>query len=159
MPSRLRRQTTVRRGHVKTIVTKMAQKLRTKKHLKRMESTNRLLPLGSLQRRCVKDIFSGWILDFVGEGRILTKKLVEQVYLGLRKKMKLGPNDSSHEAEVRRLHHVLKAARKRQVGKENDPPKKAMSGLGSTMDNVETLPLLPPDLVEKIWEERGLICW
>ena len=86
MPSRLRRQTTVRRGHVKTIVTKMAQKLRTKKHLKRMESTNRLLPLGSFQRRCVKDIFSGWILDFVGEGRILTKKLVEQVYLGLRKK-------------------------------------------------------------------------
>ena len=73
--------------------------------------------------------------------------------------MKLGPNDSSHEAEVRRLHHVLKAARKRQVGKENDPPKKAMSGLGSTVDNVETLPLLPPDLVEKIWEERGLIWW
>lgn len=84
-----------------------------------METTNRLLPLGSLQRNCVQKKFSGWILDLVGEGRILTKKLAEQVYSGLRKKLKLGPNDSSKELEVRRLHHVLKAARKRQVGKKN----------------------------------------
>ena len=155
MPSRLRRQTTVRRGHVKTIVMKMAQKLQSKNHRKRMETTNRLLPLGSLQRRCVKNIFSGWILDFVGEGRILTKKLADQVCLGLRKKLKLGPNETSHEVEVRRLHHVLKAARKRQVGRKQTLPK-AMSGLGSAMDNVETQPLLPPDLIEKIWQERGL---
>lgn len=119
MPSRLRRQTNVRRGYVKTIVTKMAQKLQSKAHRKRMETTNRLLPLRSLQRNCVQKKFSGWILDLVGEGRILTKKLAEQVYSGLRKKLKLGPNDSSKELEVRRLHHVLKAARKRQVGKKN----------------------------------------
>ena len=83
-----------------------------------METTNRLLPLGSLQRNCVQKKISGWILDLVGEGRILTKKLAEQVYSGLRKKLKLGSNDSSKELEVRRLHHVLKAARKRQVGKK-----------------------------------------
>ena len=89
----------------------------------------------------------------MGEGRILTKKLAEQVYSGLRKKLKLGPNDSSKELEVRRLHHVLKAARKRQVGKKNT--EKAM-GVGSTMDNLETLPLLPPDLIEEIWQDRGV---
>ena len=74
--------------------------------------------------------------------------------MGLRKKLKLGPNETSHEAEVRRLHHVLKAARKRQVGRKQTLPK-AMSGLGSAMDNVETQ-LLPPDLIEKIWQEWGL---
>jgi hypothetical protein len=129
MPSRLRRQTNVRRGYVKTIVTKMAQKLQSKAHRKRMETTNRLLPLRSLQRNCVQKKFSGWILDLVGEGRILTKKLAEQVYSGLRKKLKLGPNDSSKELEVRRLHHVLKAARKRQVGKKK-PLKKPWRAWG-----------------------------
>ena len=80
----------------------------------------------------------------MGEGRILTKKLAEQVYSGLRKKLKLGPNDSSKELEVRRLHHVLKAARKRQVGKKNT--EKAMEGVGSTMDNLENFAAFAPRL-------------
>ena len=71
------------------------------------------------------------------------------------KKLKLGPNDRSKELEVRRLHHVLKAARKRQRGKKNT--EKAMEGVGSTMDNLETLPLLPPDLIEEIWQDRGWV--
>ena len=118
-----------------------------------METTNRLLPVG-VSNEIVSKKNSGWILDLVGEGRILTKKLAEQVYSGLRKKLKLGPNDSSKELEVRRLHHVLKAARKRQVGEKNT--EKAM-GVGSTMDNLETLPLLPPDLIEEIWQDRGWV--
>ena len=69
MPSRLRRQTNVRRGYVKTIVTKMAQKLQSKAHRKRMETTNRLLPLGSLQRNCVqKKILGGFWIWWVRAG-------------------------------------------------------------------------------------------
>ena len=153
MPSRLCRQTNVRRGYVKTIVT--WRKNFNPKHTGKEWKPPIGCCLWGVSNEIVSKKKSGWILDLVGEGRILTKKLAEQVYSGLRKKLKLGPNDSSKELEVRRLHHVLKAARKRQVGKKNT--EKAMEGVGSTMDNLETLPLLPPDLIEEIWQDRGWV--
>ena len=141
MPSRLRHQLTVRRSNVKFIVSKMVERLRHKTHRKRMETTNRILPMGSLKKKQLKNIFNGWILEL--EGRVLTKQLAQETCDRLRKKLKLGPNDDFREDEIKRVHAVLKGARKRQLGKP------AMS----SMDNVETLPLLPQELLDKIWED------
>ena len=71
MPSRLRRQDKTREEHVQWIVNELVQRLRTKGHVKRMQTTNRILPLGTLRKRNVKSIFTGWINDL--EGRVLTK--------------------------------------------------------------------------------------
>ena len=118
------------------IVKNMGKRLRSKTHTKRILTTNRLLPLGSLRRVCVQKIFSGWILDLVGEGRILTHKLARQVCFGLRKKLDLPPNETDNDLEVQRMHKCLKAARKRQIGK---PKPTDVGSSMSSVDNMQTL--------------------
>lgn len=140
MPSRLRRQRVKRQSHVSMIVKHLTYRLSSKRHAKRIETTNRLLPLGNLRRSCLNQIFSGWILNLVGEGRVLTRKLAGQVCVKLRKALDLPLNETDHQEEVKRMHLLLKGARKRQIGKQG--PSVAMSG----MDNMETLLMeeIPP---------------
>ena len=92
-----------------------------------MVNTNQLLPVGSLKRKCIKKCFSGWVMDMVGNGRILTYKLALDVCNRLRKKFDL--EKQGDDVEARRLHSLLKAARKRQLGKSK------------AMDEMETLPM------------------
>lgn len=134
MAVRRRHQKSVRQNHVKVIVKKLAEGLKTNSHQKRMATTNRLLPVGGLRRRCVKKLFGGWILELIGKGRILTKKLAHEVCQRLRKKFSL-PKLNDHD-EVLRMHVLLKSARKRQIGKT-----KGNSKAMSSMDNLEILPL------------------
>ena len=143
MPSRLRYQKGVRKGHVKFIIDNMMRKLLTKKEQKRIVTTNRILPVGTLKRRSVKRIFAGWICEFYGQGRILTKTLAKEVCRSLRKNMGLVNNGVEVEEEAQKLHLLLKRARKRQIhlaGKFE-----AMS----PMDNLVTVPLLH----ELEWED------
>ena len=148
--SRKCQQKTVRKGHVKLIVDHMARKLNTKKHLERIHSTNRVLPLGSMRCRGIKKIFGGWVLQFLHSGRILTQKLAKEVYAALRKRLDLvGPSDQD---EITRLHSLLKVARKRQISKParvSKPAKKKMSN----MDQLETVPMF----MEETWEERFVL--
>ena len=137
MGVRLRRQRTTRMGHVKLIVKSIAKKLRSEQDKTRMMTTDRIIPQGSLRRTCVRDVFSTWILQLAGQGRILTKKLAFQVLVRLRKKFGLPIRAfEEHRDEVIRLHGLLKASRKQQLGKPCSP-KFAMS----YMDNVDTLPM------------------
>ena len=133
MPSRLRRQRGKRQSHVSMIVKHLTYRLSSKSHAKRIETTNRLLPVGNLRRQCLHRLFSGWILDLVGEGRVLTRKLAGQVCVKLRKALDLPLNETDHHEEVKRMHLLLKGARKRQLGKEG------RSIAMSSMDNLETL--------------------
>ena len=96
---------------------KTFEKLSTPEHQKRMVTTNRLLPLGSLKRKTLKVLFRGWVEKrFKGCGPILTRKVAEATVRRLRSKLELP---------------FLKVARKRLgPGKE-----KAMS----TMDALETI--------------------
>ena len=112
---------------MKVIVNNLFKRLNTKKNRLRMVTTNQILPLGSLKRNCVKKCFSGWVLDLVGNGRILTYKLALDVRRRLRKKFALEKEGDDQEA--RRLHSLLKAARKRQLGKSK------------AMDELETMPM------------------
>ena len=148
--SRKCQQKAVRKGHVKLIVDHMARKLNTKKHLERIHSTNRVLPLGSMRCRGIKKIFGGWVLQFLHSGRILTTKLAKEVYATLRKRLDLvGPSDQD---EITRLHSLLKVARKRQISKParvSKPAKKKMSN----MDQLETVPMF----MEETWEERFVL--
>ena len=85
MPARERKQKSVRKGHVKIIVDEMYQRLQSKKHKKNMRNTNRILPPGGLRRAVIRKVFSFWVLEFYGKGRILTKKLATDVCCRLRK--------------------------------------------------------------------------
>ena len=89
MPSQSRRtqQKLARRGHVVMIAKKLSSRLKGKQHSERMTSTNKLLPVGSLKRKCVRNLFTGWASTLVGQGRVLTNKLAEQVCRRLRKKI------------------------------------------------------------------------
>lgn len=75
MGVRHRQQKLTRNGHIKVIVKCLAKKLGSETEQARMVSTDRVLPLGSLRRSCVRNLFSGWIVRLVGKGRILTKKI------------------------------------------------------------------------------------
>ena len=132
MACRAHQQKVARMTHVGFIVKKLSCKLSTPEHQKRMVTTNRLLPLGSLKRKCLKQLFRGWVKRrFKGCGRILTKKVAEATVRRLRSKLEL-PDCHDLEDEINRMHYFLKVARKRLgAGKE-----KAMS----TMDVLETLP-------------------
>lgn len=143
MPTRQRQQRSVRSGHVKLIVSHMAKRLQTKKNLKRMFNTNQLIPLGSLKRKCVKKFFSGWVLKLVGNGRILTYKLASEVCRSLRKKFQMEKPGNPHD-ETKRMHSLLKAARKRQLGKKT----RDMS-----MDEMETVPMF----VNHMNEDSGFV--
>lgn len=132
MPSRARKQTVARRGHVGYIVKKIAQKLSSKEDHKRMLTTNRLIPLGSFKRACVKRIFNGWVKKkFLGTGRVITKKLTTEVVRRLRSKLELPPCHDIKD-EVARMQYLLKVARKRLGGKKSDM---------STVDMLDTLPM------------------
>lgn len=155
MPSRSRYQKGVRKEHVKFILDNMLRKLRTKKEQKRIVTTNRILPVGTLKRRAVKRIFAGWICELYGQGRILTATLAKEVCRSLRKKMGLVNHNVEVEEEAQRLHVLLKRARKRQIhllaGKFE-----AMS----SMDNLTTVPMLHELDLEDSWSLKSkTLCW
>ena len=138
MPSRANVQKSVQLSYVKFIVKKLAKKLSSEHHRHRMRTTNRLLPMGSLKRKCVKNIFQGWVKKQLrGTGRVLTKRLAEIVVRRLRAHLDLpeclDPRDAREE--VVRMQYLLKVARKRLGGS-------AMSWV----DQVTTLPLDDPAL-------------
>ena len=141
MPSRACVQKTVQLGYVKYIVKKLAKKLSSEQHRHRMLTTNRLLPMGSLKRKVIKNIFQGWVnKKFRGTGRVLTKRLAELVVRRLRSELDLpqclDPRDAGEE--VVRMQYLLKVARKRLKAKGS----KAMSWF----DEMTTLPLDDPTL-------------
>ena len=144
MASRAGRQRTARCAHVGYIVKKLVSKLSTPEHQKRMVTTSRLLPVGSLKRRCLRNLFNGWVnRKFKGEGRILTKKVASNVVRLLRSQLELPPCHDLSE-EISRMHYFLKTARKRLSGKVK--PKMA------NLDEMETLPLClgdPTDALEQ----------
>ena len=137
MACRAHRQKVARMAHVLFIVKRLFKKLSTPEHQRRMVTTSRLLPLGSLKRKTLKVLFSGWVEKrFKGCGRILTRKVAEATVRRLRSKLEL-PDCHDLEDEINRMHYFLKVARKRLgPGKE-----KAMS----TMDALETIPMEESD--------------
>ena len=137
MPSRLKYQKGVRNTHVKFILGKMFSRLKNKQDMKRIITTNRILPVGTLKRRAVKRVFAGWICELYGEGRILTSTLAKEVCLKLRKKLGLVNSSLEVEEEARRLHLLLKRARKRQVHLVA-----STASAMSAMDTLDTVPLL-----------------
>ena len=149
MPSRQRHQKSVRKGHVKIIVDQICKKLHTKGHQKRMHNTNRILPVGGLRRNSIKNIFGGWVLQFIGKGRILTFKLAKDVCRRVRKRFEMPSSGEWVTEEVRRMHYLLKAARKRQIGKPIAKVAPAMS----TMDCLDTVPMF----ADEHWEEQLLL--
>ena len=138
MGVRRRKQEETRKAAVKFAVKKILPHLRRDKQ--RLFSTNRLLPVGSLRRKCIKRIFGGWPSRYLGAGRVFTKKLAEQVCRRLRQKLHMERTEFFKEEAVR-LHELLKASRKRQV----DPPPRM-----SAMDNTETQPIKEEPVVEDI---------
>lgn len=132
MPSRASRQNIARKGHVRFIVKQLAKRLSTRDHQKRMLTTNRLLPMGTLKRAVLKNLFNGWVQKkFLGSGRVITKKLSLEVVRKLRSQLELPPCHDFKD-EACRMQYILKVARKR-LG----PPKNNMSA----MDALETLPM------------------
>ena len=130
MPSRNRSQKRQRDTHVSMIVKNMARRLNTTENLQRMRTTDMLLPLGSLRRKSVRRVFSGWIRKLIGKGRVVTQKLAFQVGRSLRAKFELGEMEGKEEGY--RIHCLLKGARKRQL---------ASKPMSRSMDNVDTLPM------------------
>lgn len=150
MPMRERHQKSVRKGHVKIIVGEMYKRLQSKNHKKRMRNTNRILPPGGLRRAMIRKVFSTWVLEFYGKGRILTKQVATEVCCRLRKKLGLGY--LKDEDEINRMHVLLKAARKRQLGKFRDPRDKSQAM--SSMDLLETVPMFTDEVVMENWQDR-----
>lgn len=137
MPSRAAVQRATRSKFASFIVKMMMKRLSSKCHQHRILTTNKILPLGSLKRRCLKNIFSGWVSKkFKGNGRVLTRALVGMVLRRLRARHDL---DTSDLSEVPRMQYLLKVARKRL-----SPA--AMSG--TDVDTMTTLPLFPAEPLE-----------
>ena len=120
---RLRSQNEKRLQTARWVVKNIFTELR--KDEKRLLSTNRLLPQGTLRRNCMKRIFGDWTMH--AEGRCFTKKLAGLVCSKLRKKFGM----ETSEVENDRMLTMLKLGRKHRVKK----PKM------SCMDNLDTLPL------------------
>ena len=131
---RLRMQMEKRSETARWVVRNIAKKIC--KDERRILSTNRLLPQGTLRRRCIKQIFGGWTNK--AQGRCFTKKLASMVCSKLRKKFGLELEGPDLESD--RLLTLLKLARKHHLKK----PSKM-----SEMDNVETLPFFPQDRFAK----------
>ena len=148
MPSRACVQKTVQLGYVKYIVKKLAKKLSSEQHRHRMLTTNRLLPMGSLKRKVIKNIFQGWVNKKLrGTGRVLTKRLAELVVRRLRSEFDLpqclDPRDAREE--VVRMQYLLKVARKR------------LKGLAmSWFDEMTTLPMEDPTMQMDAVEDSGV---
>ena len=159
-PARLREQNRTRKKYVKMIVRATSCKLKSKKHVHRMRTTNKLLPLGSLRRRSIKQLFQGWVVELVGQGRILTQKLADEVAKRLRKHFELPPV-SDGGMEARSLHHYLKRARKRKLAGGSQLKKSA--GAMSSVDLLDTMPYEmsgPHELGEdwyRCWGESMLV--
>ena len=132
MASRARRQKIARNNHVKLVLQKLGKRLNAEKDMKRMRTTNRLLPVGTLRRKCVKRIFQGWTMGLAGKGRILTQKLCSQVCKALRSQFELSPCEDEM-TEVLRLQYLLKQARKRHN------PGQAKTKAMSYVDSMDTL--------------------
>ena len=132
MPARSRRQKVTQLEHATVLVNRLSKKLMSPQHQHRMQTTNQLIPQGSLKRRCVKEIFQGWVHKiFRGSGRVLTKKLATLVTRRSRLKLEL-PDCYDISSEASRLQYLLKVARKRLKSK---PKLKHMSNV----DNMDTL--------------------
>lgn len=132
MPSRQRKQQEVRARFAERIAKRLAKRLREESHQTRIHGTNRLLPLGSLKRSSLRQLFGGWINKYFGKGRILTKALAREVCNLLREEFGLGvtPKD-----EWIRMCSLLVLARKRKL---TLPDQKAPA---PRMDALETQPL------------------
>ena len=138
MPSRTRKQRETRRVHVALICKKLKVRLSHADEETRIHSTNRLLPVGTLKRRCLRNLFGGWIdREFRGMGRCFTCKLSKEVCRRLRKSF--GLETLVPEEEWIRMHNLLKVARKRRIQKPKPRKKKNMSG--SPADVADTLPM------------------
>ena len=139
MPSRTRSQAETRRSHVCLVSKKLAKALKGHDDLTRIHSTNRILPPGSLQRKSVKKLFSGWIAKWAGKGRCFTKKLAAEVCSCLRDQFEMDEKKPPVE-EVVRMHQLLKMARKKKLrpttGGKPVKPATAMASI----DEMETLP-------------------
>ena len=105
-------------------------------HVRRMVSTNRLIPLGSFKSRSVACLFGGWAAKFRGKGRRMTKKLAMLVCKRLRLHFDLEPGTKE---ESERFLHLLQAARKKRLRK---PRAKT-----AAMDTCETQPMDLQDIV------------
>lgn len=112
MGVRRRQQEEARKAAVKFAVKKILPHLRADKQ--RIFSTNRLLPVGSLRRGCIKKIFGGCPSEYIGAGRVFTLKLAQQICRRLRQKLGMDRTEFFQQEAVR-LHELLKSSRKRQV--------------------------------------------
>ena len=121
---------------MKAVVNHLRKKLNAEEHLKRMCTTNRILPIGPRSRVYTKKLFDGWICT-LGKGRILTRKLASSVCQKLRKFFKLMHGDHTQDEDMR-MHAFLKAARKRRRGVLTQSQKSAMS----SMDALTTIPYM-----------------
>ena len=140
MACRARRQKAARKRFEKLIVKYMYRRLNTPTHRDRMVTTNVLLPVGSLRRKAVRNIFEGWIRKTIGHGRVLTHKLSKNVVHTLRSKFELGVLD---DEEVQRMHSLLKVAKKRKLSP-------------AAMSNVDNLTTLPMEILEsEDWSIHG----
>ena len=102
----------------------------------RMHSTNRLIPPGTLKRDDVRFLFCGWVQKLRGQGRLVTLKLAQSVCLMVREHFGLPRLEAEHEkAECKRLHRLLKEARKRNLSRRQPV------AAGALVDNVDTLPM------------------
>lgn len=134
MGSRARKQSIVRAWYVKFLAKKMVSRLKgNDDHQTRIHGTNRLLPVGSLKRQCVRNVFAGWVRQLRGAGRLLTMKLSREVCSKMRVHLGMDPAEPP-ELEVLRVHGLLKQARKRNLNLSK-PVVAAMD-----IDNQETLP-------------------
>ena len=127
---RARAQNQRRAANVRYITRRLAKRLKGEAQQVRIHGTNRLLPNGSLKRKCLREIFGGWVHRY-GHGRMFTKRLGKEVCDALRDKFGMGPCED--EAEAHRMASLLVLARKRQVSR---PCARAMN-----MDNLETMPM------------------
>ena len=140
MPSRTRSQAETRRSHVSLVSKKIAKGL-NEDDLTRVHSTNRILPPGSLQRKSVKRLFSGWISKWVGKGRCFTKKLASEVCSCLRDRLDMDQKKPPLE-EVVRMHQLLKMARKKKLRPATGGKKlKPSTAMVVNIDEMDTLPL------------------
>lgn len=93
----------------------------------RVFATERLLPPGSMKRKCLRRLFGGWAKEFREKGRIFTINLAARVCALTRDALGL-PMSSVEDV---RMHSMLKTARKRAV---------EIPTMASAMDTCETCP-------------------
>lgn len=136
MPCRGVQQRNTRNHNATFVAKQLANRLRTEPEMKRMLSTNRILPNGSLKQKCVRRLFAGWIRTFGGKGRVFTLKLALQVCRKLRKKFSMDPMVAASESK--RMLSMLQVARKRKLDHKAKP---ALDAMVVNPDELETQPM------------------